>query len=91
VALFAKRNREISAVITDMGMPNLDGANLAYVVHQLNPEVKILVMSGMSNADPDPKTVGYASAFMVKPFKAEALLEMVHKLLHPERAGSPPV
>jgi two-component system, cell cycle sensor histidine kinase and response regulator CckA len=89
VALFAKRSRDISAVITDIGMPNLGGASMALVVNRLNPAVKILAMSGLSNTSPDPQVAPFAGAFLVKPFKAEALLETVYKLLHPEDPAGP--
>jgi two-component system cell cycle sensor histidine kinase/response regulator CckA len=85
VALFATRSREIKLVITDISMPNLDGAHLAVVVHQLNPAVKILAMSGLNSGGPDREhTKDFANAFLTKPFKAEALLHTVHRLLHTE-------
>jgi two-component system, cell cycle sensor histidine kinase and response regulator CckA len=83
VALFAPRSTEIRLVITDLSMPNLDGAAFAGIVRRLNPEVKILSISGhlVARDAPQPKT--FSDAFMLKPFKAEALLVTVHQLLHP--------
>jgi len=84
VALFAARIGEISVVVTDVSMPNLDGAVLAGILKQLNPMVKILAMSGLSSDTGDSKMSRYTSAFLFKPFKVEALLDAVSKLLHPE-------
>jgi len=84
VALFAARSSEISVVVTDMSMPNLDGAVLANIVQHLNPMVKILAMSGLSSGGGDSKVSRFNGAFLFKPFKVEALLEAVNKLLHPE-------
>jgi CheY-like chemotaxis protein len=84
VALFAARIGEISAVVTDVSMPNLDGAVLAGILKNLNPRVKILAMSGLSSEAGDSKMSRYTSAFLFKPFRVEALLDAVGKLLHPE-------
>ncbi len=84
VALFASRSSEISVVVTDMSMPNLDGAILANIVQHLNPMVKILAMSGLSSSGGESKMRQITGAFLFKPFKVEALLQAVNKLLHPE-------
>jgi two-component system cell cycle sensor histidine kinase/response regulator CckA len=84
VALFASRSSEISLVVTDMSMPNLDGAILANIVQHLNPAVKILAMSGLSSSGGESKMRQITGSFLFKPFKVEALLQAVNKLLHPE-------
>ena len=84
VALFASRSSEISVVVTDMSMPNLDGAVLANIVQHLNPLVKILAMSGLSSNGGESKMRQFTGAFLFKPFKVEALLQAVNQLLHPE-------
>jgi nitrogen-specific signal transduction histidine kinase/CheY-like chemotaxis protein len=84
VALFASRSSEISVVVTDMSMPNLDGAILANIVQHLNPMVKILAMSGLSSSGGESKMRQITGSFLFKPFKVEALLQAVNKLLHPE-------
>ena len=85
VAIFASRSNEISVLVTDLRMPNLDGAALASVVQHLNPTVKILAMSGLSSGA-DYQMKRFAGALLFKPFKAEALLQAVHGLLNPESA-----
>jgi two-component system, cell cycle sensor histidine kinase and response regulator CckA len=84
LALFAARNSEISAVVTDMSMPNLDGVALAKVVRHLNPAVKVLTVSGLASKDQKIQSQQNLGAFLLKPFKAEALIHAVHKLLHPD-------
>ena len=90
VALFAPRGEEISILITDLSMPNLDGASLANVVRRLNPKVKILAMSGLASGGLNTEAARFAGAFLVKPFKADALLRTVNKLLHGEAAEGRP-
>jgi CheY-like chemotaxis protein len=82
VALFAPRSEEVSILITDLSMPNLDGASLANVARRLNPNIKILAMSGLASGGLNNEMRRFAGAFLVKPFKAQALLSTVNDLLH---------
>jgi CheY-like chemotaxis protein len=87
VAIFAPRAREIRLVITDLNMPNLDGAALARVARRLHPSVKILAMSGLSSVGTDgafPATA-VIDAFLSKPFTLESLLNAVHEQLKAAR------
>jgi PAS domain S-box-containing protein len=83
LAMFTTRSTEISIVVTDMNMPNLDGAALANVVHQLNPAIKVLGMSGMDSGARNSQMQRFEGAFMPKPFKTEDLLQAIYGLLHP--------
>ncbi len=88
--VFAQRAAEIRLVITDLQMPNLDGATLARALRRIQPATRLLVVSGMSSAlgnRPDYKPGEFADAFLHKPFKPEALLAKVHELLQPDAAG----
>jgi PAS domain S-box-containing protein len=88
--VFGQRASEIRLVITDLQMPNLDGATLGRALRQINPSTKVLAMSGMS---PLPgsrvkfKPEEFADAFLHKPFKPETLLAKVHQLLNELPAG----
>ncbi len=84
VATFATQSRDIDLVITDLVMPNLDGAALASIVQHLNPRTKVMAMSGLSSNGGGVRTERFGEAFLYKPFKVQALLEMVHKTLHPK-------
>ncbi len=84
ISLFAPRAREIRVVITDLSMPNLDGAAFASVVQRLNPAVKIIAVSGLGQENQSRhSTLPFAHAFLVKPFRPELLLTTVHELLCP--------
>ncbi len=89
--VFAQRAAEIRLVITDLHMPNLDGAMLGRALRRINPAARLLVVSGMSSAlgnRPAFEPREFADAFLHKPFKPEALLSKVHELLHPTEKGS---
>ena len=87
VATFATHSREIDLVITDLVMPNLDGAALAAIVQHLNPRTKVMAMSGLSSNGGSVRAERFGTAFLYKPFKVQALLEMVHETLHPKAAA----
>jgi two-component system, cell cycle sensor histidine kinase and response regulator CckA len=83
VALFAKRCDEISLVISDLSMPNLGGAELSKVLHRLNPNVKILTMSGLNDGSvKESQMERFTGAFLIKPFKPQILLQAVQSMLH---------
>jgi signal transduction histidine kinase/CheY-like chemotaxis protein len=84
VAIFASRSNDISLVMTDLRMPNLDGAALAHIVRRLNPSVLTLAISGLSSGADAEEMKQLAGGFLFKPFKADALLQAVAALLHPE-------
>jgi PAS domain S-box-containing protein len=92
VGVFAQRASEIRLVITDLHMPNLDGAMLGRALRRINPQARVLVVSGLSstlgNRPADYHPEEFADAFLHKPFKPEALLGKVHALLR-GGAGAP--
>jgi DNA-binding response OmpR family regulator len=89
--VFAQRAAEIRLVITDLQMPNLDGATLGRALRRINPATRLLVISGMSpsvTSRPDQRPEEFADAFLHKPFKPELFLAKVHELLRGVEGGS---
>jgi CheY-like chemotaxis protein len=81
LALFAPRNLEVRAVVTDLDMPSLDGTALAKVVHALNPSVRVLTVSGSSDLEELRRRTPEFSQFIAKPFTASMLLEKIGEML----------
>jgi DNA-binding response OmpR family regulator len=82
ITLFATRSKDIQLVITDLSMPNLDGASLAGVIRRLNPSVRIIAISGLANGEKgETPTQNFTDHFLHKPFRPEALLSLVHSVL----------
>jgi CheY-like chemotaxis protein len=81
IGIYAKRSGQIAAVITDMTMPIMDGPATIQVLRRLNPEVKIIAASGLSNTGRAQATVQGVHYFLPKPYTAEALLQTLRKLL----------
>ena len=82
LAQFAQRSKEISLVITDMAMPFMDGAAMIRALRKIDPEFKIIGMSGLLNADQTAELQSLkVSSFLTKPFTAESLLHAIRDTL----------
>jgi PAS domain S-box-containing protein len=87
ITLFASRSAEIPLVITDLSMPNLDGAALARVIRRLKPTVKIIAVSGLAASQRgEASPQNFTEFFLHKPFRSEALLQMTHDVLNSKSA-----
>ncbi len=80
VAQFKAQQSHIVAVICDMVMPKLSGAEVAKAVHEMAPEVCIILSSGF---DEDALEVGkdVLSGFIHKPYRLKTLVTEVHRAL----------
>jgi len=83
VSLYAPRQQEIDAVITDMVMPNMDGPATITALKAINANVKIISSTGMASEGGMAKArdagVRY---FMPKPYTAETMLTTLDEVLH---------
>ncbi len=86
VELFAARHQEIDAVLLDLTMPRLDGTGALRRMLEIQPDARILLMSGFDEAAESERygQLGQAG-FVQKPFTMQALVD---KLV---RACAPPV
>ncbi|MBU7585171.1 MAG: response regulator [Nostoc sp. TH1S01] len=78
IALYAEHRDEISLVLTDMVMPSMDGLTTIRTLQKINPDVKIIAISGLASSD--KVTAAYEigiKAFLSKPYTANQLLEAI--------------
>jgi two-component system, cell cycle sensor histidine kinase and response regulator CckA len=78
IALYAEHRDEISIVLTDMVMPSMDGITTIRTLRKINPDVKIIAVSGLSS--PDKVNTAYdmgIKAFLSKPYTASQLLQTI--------------
>ncbi|MEN3939730.1 PAS domain S-box protein [Prosthecobacter sp. SYSU 5D2] len=82
IAIYATRQKEITAVLTDMMMPEMDGPAVIRVVKRMNPAVKVIAASGLNAASMIAKaTEEGVRHFIPKPYTAETLLTVVKTVL----------
>ena len=94
LSLFQQRKDEISLVITDVLMPNLDGLGLATRLHKLAPDLPILLLSGHV-LEEDLWAPGNARLrYLMKPYRLTDLQDAVVDLIGPANksaeSDSPP-
>jgi len=73
----------IDLLLTDVIMPEMLGTELVERVREIQPEMRVVYMSGYSHEvlAPQALTENGASAFIEKPFNTRQLLEVVRELL----------
>ncbi|HUL45387.1 MAG TPA: response regulator [Bacteroidota bacterium] len=83
VAVYAENKDAVNVVLTDMMMPHMDGMATIRALQRINPEVKIITATGLTDSfkEADIKAKG-ASSFLTKPYTAEKLLTALHAVLH---------
>jgi two-component system cell cycle sensor histidine kinase/response regulator CckA len=79
---YARQKADIRVVITDMMMPNMDGAATILALREMNPDLKIIGVSGLMGIGDGP---GMAESgmtrFLPKPHTSNELVKLVHEIL----------
>jgi len=81
VSIYTERGAGIDVVLTDMMMPVMDGPALAKALRQLDPDVRIIGASGLSNGKGSQSTEAGVHHFLPKPYTAETLLKTLRLIL----------
>ena len=82
ISMYAVHKHEISAVLIDMMMPLMDGPTAIRTLKRMNPQVKIIAMSGLASMESLTQTTGSGTEqFLAKPFTAQELLNSLTSLL----------
>lgn len=82
VALYAAQHDEIKIVITDMMMPVMDGFATIHALRRINPEVRIIAVSGLTaNRSMSRAVEAGVQDFLPKPYTAEVLLKTLGQAL----------
>ncbi|HEU5124405.1 MAG TPA: ATP-binding protein [Verrucomicrobiae bacterium] len=82
IAMYKEHQSEVRAVVSDMMMAVMDGPKAIAALRQINPDVKIIAVSGL---DPKSSQTGNGKSsgqmFLKKPFTTETLLTALRQLL----------
>jgi CheY-like chemotaxis protein len=81
LALFKENRHEIALVITDMIMPEISGLELIEQISALDPELKILAVSGHRDTIAGKDDLRDIAGFLPKPFDSRTLLLTVRRIL----------
>ena len=76
--LYQQNSADITLIVTDMGMPVMNGYELFYKLKQLNPQLPIIISSGFGEDDIDSKIPREAIAGLInKPYNFDQLREVL--------------
>ncbi len=81
VALYAENRDKIKVILMDMMMPVMDGQACIRAIRKINPQVKIIAVSGLAEKDRLAKVADYTNAFLPKPYTSEKLLKTIYEVL----------
>jgi PAS domain S-box-containing protein len=82
ISVYTQHMAAIAIVLTDMAMPTMDGPVTIQALMQINPQVKIISASGLSeNGGVVKATEANVKYFLIKPYTAETLLETIRTVL----------
>jgi two-component system cell cycle sensor histidine kinase/response regulator CckA len=82
VQCYTRDRAAIDAVITDMAMPGIDGPALVKILRDIDPDVRIMGMSGHGETYSGSRNSWSLDTFLTKPFTVEKLLVSLKDLLH---------
>jgi len=84
VAIYAGREKEIAAVLTDMMMPVMDGPTTIKALLGINPMARIIGSGGLSAESHVAQLAKLGvKEFLSKPYTVEKLLRTLRKILDP--------
>lgn len=78
---YAMPQHQIKVVLIDIMMPKMDGITAVRALKKINPQIKIIAMSGLS-ANQEPVLAAGASLFLSKPYSTEDLLSHLFDLIN---------
>jgi CheY-like chemotaxis protein len=79
-----KEGRPFDVVITDLGMPGVNGRQVAEEVKRASPQTAVLMLTGWGNMlDESNESVANVDALLSKPPRVNEILEALARLKHP--------
>ena len=82
IVLYRQYQSEIKVVILDMMMPYMDGSAAIRVLEQINPEVKIIAVSGLASNEAMTEINSYCvKTFLPKPYTSIEVLNRLQMVI----------
>ncbi|MFA5261166.1 MAG: response regulator [Candidatus Omnitrophota bacterium] len=73
-------DKEIGLVLLDIKMPGNNGLEVLQKIKNISPELPVIIVTGYKSVETATEAVRLgASGYIVKPFKAEEILDVVKK------------
>ncbi|QYX29956.1 PAS domain S-box protein [Sphaerospermopsis torques-reginae] len=82
IALYAQYKQEISVVLIDMMMPEMDGVTTIRTMQKMNPDVQVIACSGLGTIELLPESrETKVQAVLLKPYTANDLLHSLNQVM----------
>src|SRR5258708_23601503 len=82
IAAWEKHGETIQLLLTDVIMPQMSGPELAQHLRNLNPQLKVLFISGYANQDDVIRCIlEQGAAYIQKPFTPSSLAKKIREVL----------
>lgn len=82
LVVYAEHKQDINAVLVDMMMPAMDGITTIRALQKINPQVKIIAVSGLTSNYQITEIAGNnVKTFLPKPYTSEELLKNLQVVL----------
>ena len=81
VAAYQREPARFALVLLDLTMPHMDGEETFLRLRELNPDVRVILMSGFNQQEAVDRFAGKGLAgFVQKPFDFDAILSAVRQV-----------
>ncbi len=88
VEIYRRHLGEIAAVVLDKTMPEVDGEQAFQKIRELDPEARVLMMSGYSKRNVPMRVIEMGlGGFLHKPFRPQDLIDKLREVLEAPRVG----
>ena len=81
IAIYSQHQDEIDLVLMDIMMPSMDGKVAIRTLQKINPQVKIIAVSGLVTREISSELDDSCLTFLAKPYSTEALLKIIHQVI----------
>ncbi|MEJ1930377.1 response regulator transcription factor, partial [Nostoc sp. NIES-2111] len=79
LSIYTKYQEQINVVLLDMMMPSMDGAIAIRKLQKINPQIKIIAMSGLLSPPDESAIVNMGvKAFLSKPCTTQELVQAIN-------------
>jgi len=75
-----RSDQEISCVLLDLTMPEMDGIEALSIIRDLRPSLPVIMSSGFHSAE-IAERIGPETAFIQKPYRRQELSQLLNKVL----------